>query len=143
MDWLYTRWCQAARQLLSEDELGREVAVATRKCPESSAYLAGCAPELTPEQLELCLARGLPRTALAQWLAPHPKPLCQAAECLLLPLPELLERFGRNGLLRRLRRVVRAESLAHGRSKRPPGQMPCAATQPNRPGASPARGITR
>jgi hypothetical protein len=118
MDWLYTRWCQADRQLIWADELGRElnleIALATRERPESAEYLAGCAPELTPKQLERCLAKGLPRTTLAQWLASHPKPLSQAAECLLLPLPELLERFGRDGLLRRLHRVVLAESLPRG-----------------------------
>lgn len=117
VDWWYAQWFDSDRQTLSESQRGRElnisVAIVTWRRPESWAYLTACAPELSASELERLLYRDIPREALVRLLTPHPKSLARAAEALLLPLPELLTRFGLDGLLRRLRRMVRRESLAH------------------------------
>ena len=117
VDWLWARWCQNDRQIVPPNESrcdnNRWLALSTWERPESWAYLTHEVPALPVMSLEEFLACGLlPREALARLLAPHPEKSRLAAESLLLPLPALLAHFGHDALLRRLRRVVRAESLA-------------------------------
>lgn len=116
VDWLWARWSQHDRQSVpptyDHGDGNRYLVLSTWEHPESWAYLTLKVPALPVMELEWYLSCGLPREALARLLAPHPEQSRLAAESLLLPLPALLAYFGHDALLRRLRRVVRAESIA-------------------------------
>jgi hypothetical protein len=111
VSWLYARWCQEDHRALAREPGGPErnlqVAAATWTRPESWALIERDAPGLSSGALE-----PVPEEALHQLLRAHPEALREAAEALRLPWPSLVECLGREGLLRRLEQVLRAQSVS-------------------------------
>ncbi|WP_186002064.1 HEAT repeat domain-containing protein [Corallococcus sp. Z5C101001] len=120
MEWLFARWNSCDRQLLeAQGPSGRllnvNVALALRERPEAWTHLVEWSRELTAEQLEdveVWMVWRQSPDALAGLTGTSPSLRRWAVETLLLPLSDLLAHLGEDGLLRRLERVVRMESVA-------------------------------
>ncbi|MBZ4416498.1 HEAT repeat domain-containing protein [Myxococcus sp. RHSTA-1-4] len=130
VEWLYTRWYSCDRhQLAAEGPRGSEanlkVALAHRERPEAGMLLDEWLRDMATQELEWLEFRIMSAEELARLVRANPQLQQCAADLLRLPLPDLLAHFGQEVLLRRLRRIARAESVAQTVSYRimrsPPG----------------------
>ncbi|WP_164016528.1 hypothetical protein [Pyxidicoccus trucidator] len=116
-EWLFARWYSVDRQLLvGNHPWGQEcnfwVAITHRDRPEARRLLVDWTWDRTTGALEERPYWELSDEEREQLLESVPLLRHRFAESLVLPLPELLTCLEPDALLRRLRRIVRAESVA-------------------------------
>lgn len=130
VEWLFSRWHAEARQRVQgrresphDDDL--LVALTHRGRPEAWELLVEWTRDLSPGDLRRFPYWELSWEERERLLSAAPGPLDLAARDLLLSLPALVAHQGQEALLRRLHRLVRAQSVACrvscGLVERPPG----------------------